>query len=147
MPCDANFLKANNARSLWHPMAAPANSLQNPPTIVTGARGLHVTDVDGHETVAGVGGLLNVNLGYSCQPVKAAITAQLGRLAQCSIFRETSNDAVIDLVAELRDLFAPDGVTPAFFPSGGSDSVETAPRLSRQYHKIRGEEARTSSCR
>ena len=31
----------------------------------------------------------------------------------------------------------------AFFTSGGSDSVETALRLARQYHKIRGESART----
>ena len=32
---DANFLKANNARSLWHPMTAPADSLKNAPTIGT----------------------------------------------------------------------------------------------------------------
>ncbi len=38
----------------------------------------------------------------------------------------------------------PDGLTRAFFTSGGSDSVETALRLARQYHKIRGGEgART----
>ena len=24
---DANFLKANNARSIWHPMTAPADAL------------------------------------------------------------------------------------------------------------------------
>ncbi len=28
---DSNYLKANNARSLWHPMTAPADSLKNPP--------------------------------------------------------------------------------------------------------------------
>ena len=33
----ANFLKENNARSLWHPMAHPADSRANPPTIITGA--------------------------------------------------------------------------------------------------------------
>ena len=30
---DANFLKAHNARSLWHPMTAPSDSLKNPPAI------------------------------------------------------------------------------------------------------------------
>jgi adenosylmethionine-8-amino-7-oxononanoate aminotransferase len=139
---DANFLKANNARSLWHPMTAPADSLSNPPTIVVEAQGTRIRDIDGNEVVDGVGGLWNVNLGYSCQPVKDAIAAQLDRLPYYSIFRGTSNDAVIELAEALRDFFAPDGLTRAFYTSGGGDSVETALRLARQYHKIRGEAGR-----
>ena len=142
MPRDENFLKANNARSLWHPMTAPSDSHANPPTIMTGAQGVRVRDLDGHEVVDGVGGLWNVNLGYSCQPVKDAIAAQLDRLPYYSIFRGTSNDCVIELAEVLRDFFAPDGLTRAFFTSGGSDSVETALRLARQYHKIRGNPGR-----
>ena len=140
---DENFLKANNARSLWHPMTAPADSLKNAPTIVTGAHGVRIRDIDGHEVVDAVGGLWNVNLGYSCQPIKDAIAAQLDALPYYSIFRGTSNDKVIELAEDLRTFFAPDGLTRAFFTSGGSDSVETALRLARQYHKIRGEAGRT----
>lgn len=139
---DQNFLKANNARSLWHPMTSPSDSLANAPTIVTEASGVRIRDIDGHEVVDGVGGLWNVNLGYSCQPVKDAISAQLERLPYYSIFRGTSNDCVIELAEELRDFFAPDGLSRAFFTSGGSDSVETALRLARQYHKIRGQDGR-----
>ena len=139
---DENYLKANNARSLWHPMTAPSDSLKNAPTIITAAQGVRITDIDGHEVVDGVGGLWNVNLGYSCQPVKDAIAAQLDRLPYYSIFRGTSNDCVIELAEELRNFFEPDGLTRAFFTSGGSDSVETALRLARQYHKIRGEAGR-----
>jgi adenosylmethionine-8-amino-7-oxononanoate aminotransferase len=36
----------------------------------------------------------------------------------------------------------PDGLTRSFYTSGGGDSVETALRLARQYHKIRGEAGR-----
>jgi len=140
---DSNFLKEHNAKSLWHPMAHPADSLANPPTIVTGARGVSITDVDGHEVVDAVGGLWNVNLGFSCQPVKDAIAAQLDVLPYYSTFRGTTNDQVIQLAEELKDFFAPDGLSRAFFTSGGSDSVETALRLARQYHKIRGQEGRT----
>ncbi len=139
---DENYLKANNARSLWHPMTSPSDSLKTPPTIVTEAHGVRIRDIDGHEVVDGVGGLWNVNLGYSCQPIKDAIAAQLDRLPYYSIFRGTSNDCVIELAEELRKFFEPDGLTRAFFTSGGSDSVETALRLSRQYHKIRGEAGR-----
>ncbi|MEX0287177.1 MAG: aspartate aminotransferase family protein [Paracoccaceae bacterium] len=140
---DSNFLKEMNARSLWHPMAHPADSLANAPTIVTGAEGVRITDIDGHTVVDAVGGLWNVNLGFSCQPIKDAITAQLDRLPYYSIFRGTTNDSVIQLAEELRDFFEPDGLSRAFFTSGGSDSVETALRLARQYHKVRGEPART----
>ncbi len=139
---DENFLKANNARSLWHPMTAPSDSLKTPPVIITGASGTRIRDLDGHEVVDGVGGLWNVNLGYSCQPVKDAIAAQLDRLPYYSIFRGTSNDCVIELAEALRTFFEPDGLTRAFFTSGGGDSVETALRLARQYHKIRGEAGR-----
>ena len=139
---DANFLKEHNARSLWHPMAHPADSLANPPTIVTGALGVRIKDIDGHEVVDAVGGLWNVNLGFSCQPVKDAIAAQLDVLPYYSTFRGTTNDQVIQLAEELRDFFAPDGLSRAFFTSGGSDSVESALRLARQYHKVRGEPAR-----
>lgn len=139
---DGNFLKEHNARSMWHPMAHPADSLANPPTIITRAQGVRITDVDGHEVVDAVGGLWNVNLGFSCQPVKDAIAAQLDVLPYYSTFRGTSNDAVIELSEGLRDFFAPDGLVRAFYTSGGSDSVETALRLARQYHKIRGEAGR-----
>ena len=140
---DSNFLKEMNARKMWHPMAHPADSMAHPPRIITGAEGVRIRDIDGHETIDAVGGLWNVNLGFSCQPVKDAIARQLDVLPYYSTFRGTSNDAAIELSVMLADFFAPDGLTRAFFTSGGSDSVETALRLARQYHKIRGEHGRT----
>ncbi|WP_425102349.1 aminotransferase class III-fold pyridoxal phosphate-dependent enzyme [Tropicibacter sp. S64] len=139
---DTNFLKEHNARTVWHPMVHPAESQANPPDIITHGDGVRITDVDGHQVVDAVGGLWNVNLGYSCAPVKEAIARQLDRLPYYSIFRGTSNDAVIELGEMLKEFFAPDGLTRAFYTSGGSDSVEVALRLARQYHKIRGEAGR-----
>ncbi|MFW2543927.1 aminotransferase class III-fold pyridoxal phosphate-dependent enzyme [Primorskyibacter sp. 2E107] len=139
---DSNFLKEHNGRLMWHPMTSPQDSIDNPPKIITGGSGVRITDVDGHTVVDGVGGLWNVNLGYSCQPVKAAIAAQLEQLPYYSTFRGASNDTAIELSYELSEFFAPDGLSRAFFTSGGSDSVETALRLARQYHKLRGEAGR-----
>ena len=140
---DSNFLKENNARQFWHPMAHPADSMANPPTILTGGEGVFITDVDGHRTIDAVGGLWNVNLGYSCQPVKDAIAAQLEALPYYSTFRGTSNDKAIELAYLLADFFGPDGMARSFFTSGGSDSIEIALKLARQYHRIRGEGTRT----
>ncbi|MEM7427092.1 MAG: aspartate aminotransferase family protein [Pseudomonadota bacterium] len=139
----SNFLKENNARFIWHPMAHPAEMRENPPKIVVGAEGVTLTDVDGHKTLDAVGGLWNVNLGYSCDPVKQAITRQLDELAYYSAFRGTVTGPAVELSTMLAEWFAPDGMVRSFFTSGGSDSVETALRLARQYHKIRGDRDRT----
>jgi adenosylmethionine-8-amino-7-oxononanoate aminotransferase len=140
---DSNFLKENNARYFWHPMAHPADSQKNPPTILNGGEGVSIIDVDGHKALDAVGGLWNVNLGYSCDPVKQAIADQLNALPYYSTFRGTSNDKAIELSYELAQFFEPDGLTRAFFTSGGSDSVEIALKMARQYHKVRGEAGRT----
>ncbi len=136
---DKNFLIENNARHFWHPMAHPAEMQKSPPIIITKADGVHVEDVDGRRVLDGVGGLWCVNLGHSCEPVKKAIRDQLDIMPFFNSFRGTSNAPAIELSYALREFFAPEGLTRAFFTSGGSDSVEVALRLARQYHKLRGE--------
>ena len=139
---DSNFLKENNARHFWHPMTSPEDSHSTPPKIITDSKDVQICDIDGHWVVDAVGGLWNVNLGYSCQPIKDAIADQLNKLPYYSTFRGTTNDAAIELSFELAEFFKPDGLSRAFFTSGGSDSVETALRLARQYHKLRDEPGR-----
>ena len=140
---ESNFLKAHNAKHLWHPMAHPAEMQAKPPVIITGGEGSMIRDVDNRMLIDAVGGLWNVNLGYSCEPVKKAIADQLNELPYYSIFRGTTNDKIIELSETLQDFFAPEGMVRSFFTSGGSDSIEIALRLSRQYHKLRGEPGRT----
>lgn len=140
---DSNFLKENNAKHLWHPMAHPAEMRAHPPKVFVAGEGVEITDVDGNRVLDAVGGLWNVNLGYSCDPVKKAIADQLDRLPYYSAFRGTSTGPMIELSYELLDWFRPEGMVRSFFTSGGSDSVESCLRLARQYHKIRGERDRT----
>ncbi|AUX78391.1 aspartate aminotransferase family protein [Sinorhizobium fredii] len=140
---DTNFIVENNARHLWHPMAHPAEMRTHPPKIVRSASGVEITDLSGHTLLDAVGGLWNVNLGYSCDPVKKAISDQLYELPYYSAFRGTTNSPLIELSYELTEWFREDGLTRAFFTSGGSDSVETCLRLARQYHKVNGQPERT----
>jgi putrescine aminotransferase len=140
---ETNFLTENNARHVWHPMAHPAEMLAHPPRIIKAASGVEITDIDGKTVLDGVGGLWNVNLGYSCDPVKKAIRDQLDELPYYSAFRGTTNPPLIELSYELAEWFGEDGLTRAFFTSGGSDSVETCLRLARQYHKVNGQPERT----
>ena len=42
---DDNFLRENNARHLWHPMAHPRDMQEHPPKIITSAEGVTITDI------------------------------------------------------------------------------------------------------
>lgn len=140
---ETNFLTENNARHVWHPMAHPAEMQANPPRIIKAASGVEITDIDGRTVLDGVGGLWNVNLGYSCDPIKQAIREQLDELPYYSAFRGTTHPPLIELSYELAEWFREDGLSRSFFTSGGSDSVETCLRLARQYHKVNGQPERT----
>jgi adenosylmethionine-8-amino-7-oxononanoate aminotransferase len=139
---DENFLKANNARSLWHPMTAPSDSLKNAPTIVTGATGRAHPRCRRPRGGGCRGGAVERQPRLFLPAGQGRHRRPAGPLPYYSIFRGTSNDKVIELAEELRAFFAPDGLTRAFYTSRRLDSVETALRLARQYHKIKGEAGR-----
>lgn len=140
---DDNFLRENNARHMWHPMGHPGDMQSHAPQIIAKAEGVSIEDLDGHKAIDAVGGLWCVNLGYSNNVVKDAIAKQLYDLPYYSAFAGTSNPSAIEASYAVREFFEPDGMVRAFFTSGGSDSVETCLRLSRQYHQLRGEPTRT----
>jgi len=140
---DDNFLRANNAKHMWHPMGHPGEAIEHAPTIIETAVGSTIKDIDGHKAIDAVGGLWCVNLGYSNDVVKDAIAKQLYDLPYYSAFSGTSNPSAIEASYVVREFFAEDGMARVFFTSGGSDSVETCLRLARQYHRIKGEPNRT----
>ncbi len=140
---DANFARENNARHFWAPMSHPADLQAAPPIIVARSEGVEIEDIDGHRTLDGVGGLWCTNLGHSAQAVKDAITRQLEILPYYNTFRSTTTAPTIELSYMLREFFTPEGLTRCFLTAGGSDSVETALRLARQFHRVNGEPERT----
>lgn len=135
-------LKQDNAEFQWHPMAHPAAMKKSKPDIVARGEGCWIWDVDGHKMLDGVGGLWASNLGHSAMAVRDAIVAQLDELPFYNTFRGTSHPRAIELSAQLVKMMEPDGVASVMFSSGGSDAVETALKLARQYHKLRGEKDR-----
>jgi adenosylmethionine-8-amino-7-oxononanoate aminotransferase len=135
----SNFLRENNARQVWHPMAHPNEMDGSPPRIIVTGEGSHVIDIDGRRVVDAVGGLWNVNLGYSNQAIKQAIVEQLAELPYYSAFRGTTHPRLIELSHKLVEILQPEDARRAFFTSGGSDSVESALRIARQYWKVRGQ--------
>lgn len=138
-----NFLREENARHQFHPMIHPLLSQQHPPQIITSGEGVYVTDIDGKTYVDGIGGLWNVNVGHNRKEVKDAIIAQMDRISYYSSFAGTTTGPSIELSAKIVALAAEEDMDKVLFSTNGSDAVETALKLSRQYWKLAGEPLRT----
>ena len=143
MAYDIEQLKSANARHLWHPMAHPKAMLDTPPDIIARGDGVWVWDIDGHRMLDGVGGLWSANLGHSNRRLRDAIVAQLDELPFYNTFRGTTHPRAIELSQELARMMAPEQVGAVMFGSGGSDAVEAALKLARQYWKVLGQSDRT----
>lgn len=136
-------LKASNAKRLLHPMANLKSMQDVPPDIIVRGEGSWIWDVDGHRMVDGVGGLWSANLGFGRKEIRDAIVTQLDELAYYNVFRGTTHPRAIELTEKLMSLMEPEGAASVFFSSGGSDAVEGALKLARQYWKILGQGDRT----
>jgi adenosylmethionine-8-amino-7-oxononanoate aminotransferase len=136
-------LKAENALGMLQPMTNPGTARENPPDIITRGEGSWIWDVDGHRLIDGVGGLWCANLGFGRKEIRDAIVAQLDELPFYNTFRGATHPRAIELSQRLVRLMKPDGVGAVHFSSGGSDAVEGALKLARQYWKVRGQRDRT----
>jgi putrescine aminotransferase len=136
-------LKAENARHLLHPMTHPGTVREAPPDIIARGDGSWIWDIDGHRLVDAVGGLWCANLGFGRREIRDAIVAQLDELPFYNTFRGANHPRAIELSQRLVNLMEPDGVGAVHFSSGGSDAVDSALKLARQYWKVVGQRDRT----
>src|SRR5438445_2532055 len=109
------------------------------PTAVSG-HGIFIRDETGKDYIDASGGAAVACLCHSQWNSIAAMRAQLDKFeyAQTSFFTSQAAEELADeLVAH-----APEGLGHAFFVSGGSESIEAALKLARQYFVERGEPQR-----
>jgi adenosylmethionine-8-amino-7-oxononanoate aminotransferase len=132
------------ARSFfWHPMLHPNEMARRAPIRIVRGDGCYVYDDADHRLVDGVAGLWNVNVGHNRAEVKAAIMAQLDELEYFQLFDGVSHPRAEELSALLMELLAPEEMRRVIYSSGGSDAVETALKLARQYWRLEGQADRT----
>jgi adenosylmethionine-8-amino-7-oxononanoate aminotransferase len=107
------------------------------PVIVTGD-GCYLEDANGKRYLDALAGLFAVQIGYSYgEEIGEAAAAQLKELPFYTNW-SYAHPRAIELSAELAKL-APGDLNRAFFVNGGSEAVESAWKLARQYHSARGE--------
>ncbi|MDP3749535.1 MAG: aminotransferase class III-fold pyridoxal phosphate-dependent enzyme [Phenylobacterium sp.] len=136
---NANRIKAANARYQWHPMVNPNRLIDDPPLIIVRGRGSVVEDINGAQYVDGVAGLWCVNVGHGHPEVIEAIRRQLGDIAYYSPFDGTATPPSILLSERLIGMTAQENMARVMFSLGGSDSIETAMKIARQYWRLSGE--------
>jgi adenosylmethionine-8-amino-7-oxononanoate aminotransferase len=106
--------------------------------------GPYVFDVHGRRYVDGLSSLFCCQLGYGYGKEMAAVaSAQLERLCFNTNWG-TAHPPALELAERLTGL-APEGIAKAFFTNGGSESVEAAWKIVRQYHVANGEPGRTKA--
>jgi adenosylmethionine-8-amino-7-oxononanoate aminotransferase len=137
-PDDLDAILQAGTEHLWlH--ASPWQALTQQPgrRVLVQGKGCTVTDIQGRSYLDGLSGQWLVNVGHGRAAIAEAMAQQAKTLAYGNASRAATLPA-IQLAAVLAHL-TPGDLSAVLFSSGGSEAVETALKLTRQYHTLRGE--------
>jgi adenosylmethionine-8-amino-7-oxononanoate aminotransferase len=108
--------------------------------VAVGGEGVHLIDAEGRRYLDASGGAAVSCLGHGHPEVTAALRDQAGRLAYAhtSFFTTEPAERLADFLVET----APPGIGWVYYVSGGSEAMEAALKLARQFHVDNGEPQR-----
>lgn len=122
-------------RHLWGHFTRQSAWDAGVPTLVRG-EGHHVWDAQGRKYIDGLSGLFVVQAGHGRRVLAEAAAKQAGELAFFPLW-SFAHPPAIDLAERLAH-HAPGDLNRVFFTTGGSEAVETAFKLAKQYWKLQG---------
>ncbi|MGV2930814.1 aspartate aminotransferase family protein [Vreelandella venusta] len=95
------------------------------------AQGVYITDTTGRRYLDASGGAAVTSVGHAHPEVLAAMRAQIDNLcyAHTSFFTTDAAEALAEKLVNL----APEGLNYVYLVSGGSEAVEAALKMARQY--------------
>ncbi len=114
--------------------------IKAPPPKAVAGDGCYLIDAEGKRYFDGSSGAAVSCLGHSDEGVREAVKAQLDQLAfaHTGFFTSEPAEQLAGMLAER----APEGLDRVYFVSGGSEAVEAALKLARQYYLEIGEPER-----
>jgi adenosylmethionine-8-amino-7-oxononanoate aminotransferase len=134
---DTADLNRKAREHLWmHFTRLAAYEDQEIPIIARG-KGCRVWDAHGKGYLDALSGLFTVQLGHGRDELAAAAQQQASTLEYFPIW-SYAHPPAIELAAKLAEL-APGDLDRVFFTTGGSEAVESAWKLARQYFRAKGE--------
>jgi adenosylmethionine-8-amino-7-oxononanoate aminotransferase len=104
--------------------------------IIARGEGCYVYDVEGNRYLDGLSALFCVNAGHGRAELGEAAARQVEELDFYTLW-SYAHPRAIELATRLASL-APGDLNRVFFTSGGSEAVESALKLARNYHRLRG---------
>jgi len=105
--------------------------LQQVPPVAASGQGVYLTDAAGKRYLDASGGAAVSCLGHGHPEVIAAMHAQIDSLAYAHTSFFTTE--VAETLADHLVRTAPPGMSHAYFASGGSEAMEAAMKMARQY--------------
>ncbi len=109
-------------------------------TVITSGDGIYLKDIKGRRFIDAMSGLWVVAVGHGRSELAEVAQEQMNRLAYANSFAYATEPA-IDLATKLAEL-TPGNITRSYFVNSGSEAVETAIRMAKQYHYNRGDQKR-----
>jgi adenosylmethionine-8-amino-7-oxononanoate aminotransferase len=123
---------------LWMHFTRMAGYRDTEVPIIVRGEGCYLEDASGKRYLDALAGLFSVNIGYSYgDEIGQAALEQMRELPFYTNWTY-AHPRAIELAAEVASL-APGDLNRVFFVSGGSEAVESAWKLARQYYLARGE--------
>ena len=107
------------------------------PLVITGGRGIYVTDENGREYIEALAGLWCASLGFGEERLVEAAARQMRKLPYYHQFASKAHDTAIDLAERLIALL-PVRMSKVFFNNSGSEANDTAVKLVWYYNNARG---------
>jgi adenosylmethionine-8-amino-7-oxononanoate aminotransferase len=108
--------------------------------IIARGEGAYVYDVDGKRYLDGLSALFCVNAGHGREELAEAAAAQIREL-DYYVMWSFAHPRAIELATRIASL-TPGDLNRVFFTSGGSEAVESALKLARNYHRLTGNAAK-----
>ncbi|KAH7024354.1 pyridoxal phosphate-dependent transferase [Microdochium trichocladiopsis] len=116
-------------------------SLRSRPVSVQSGSGIYLNLWNGRRVLDGCAGAAVAILGHGHPAVQAAIVEQVAKVSYVHTAKYTTDSAedLADLILGTR----PFGLSKAYFVGSGSEAMDSAMKLARQFHYERGETHRT----
>jgi adenosylmethionine-8-amino-7-oxononanoate aminotransferase len=138
---DTPDLSARAARHLWMHFSRMGSYKDHEVPVIVRGEGAWVWDQHGKKYLDGLGGLFTTMIGYGRSELGEAGAKQSETLAYFPLWTYAHPRAVE--LAERIAAMTPGDLNRVFFTTGGSEAVESAWKLARQYFRLTGQPQRT----
>ncbi|OPA70622.1 adenosylmethionine--8-amino-7-oxononanoate transaminase [Campylobacter pinnipediorum subsp. caledonicus] len=125
-------LEELDLKYIWHPCSQMKDYEELPPIIIKKAKGIYLYDKDDKAYIDIVSSWWCNLLGHCNETINNNIKKQLDKLEHV-IFANFSHEGAIELTKQLSEI-VPKGLCKFNFSDNGSSAVESALKMSFQYH-------------